>query len=173
MLYHLVPAPLTGPDLMPLNRLRERHPDVYAKHARKYAGRGDLPEDPVPGLDCKWGDVLFLTAVEPATIRELHEEAGLELPPLRWFEIDPTALETDLLQIYWYRYTERHRKFDTDNWVAFEPCLTPLLRLVPEATREHYRGAAQSGRRPFAFFRIPHVLFKGSLELAKLRVIDG
>lgn len=116
---------------------------------------------------------MFLTAVPPGVIRELHEEAGPEVPPLRWFEIDPAKLDPKRLRIYWYRYEERARKLEAENWSAFDRRFLPDLRMQPEATREHYRNAKRAGRRPFAFFRTPHVLYRGSLEIARLRIVEG
>jgi hypothetical protein len=173
MLYHLVPHRIAGPRLLPLNCLREPFPELYDVHLRKYAGRGDLLLEQVPGLECLWNDVLFMTAVPPLQIRELHEEAGIALPPLRWFEIDPAELEPGRLQVYWYRHDGRDRKYEPDNWEPFRMELLTQLRSVPRATREHYVDAARAGRRPLVFFRIPHVLYHGSLDIDRLLVIEG
>lgn len=173
MLYHLVPQRVVGSRLLPLNQLRESHPELYEAYARKYQGREHLLTQPVPDLECLWSDVLFLTAVPPDAIRELHEEVGIEVPPLRWFEVDWRVLEASKLYVSWYLHSDPDSKGDPANWEPFQESLLPRLREVPAATRDHYSGAARSGRRPFAFFRIPHVLYKGGLELEEVRVIDG
>ena len=69
MLYHLVPQRVVGSRLLPLNQLRESHPALYEAYARKYQGHEHLLKQPVPGLECLWSDVLFLTAVPPDVIR--------------------------------------------------------------------------------------------------------
>lgn len=173
MLYHLAPRRIVGSRLLPLNRLREPHPALYEAYARKYQGREHLLQQPVPGLGCLWSDVLFLTAVPPGVIRELHEEVGIEVPPLRWFEVDPRALEVSRLHVYWYLHNDPDLKADPANWEPFRESLLPRLREVPAATRDHYAEAARSGRRPFAFYRVPHVLYRGELELEGVRVVDG
>lgn len=173
MLYHLVPRRVVGSRLLPLNRLRESHPALYEAYARKYKGREHLLEQPVSGLECLWSDVLFLTAVPPNVIRELHEEAGFEVPPLRWFEVDPRALDASRLYVYWYLHSDPDLKEDPANWEPFRESLLPRLREVPEATRDQYAEAVHSGQRPFAFYRVPHVLYKGVLDLEGVRVIEG
>lgn len=173
MLYHLVPRRLVGSQLLPLNLLRESHPELYEDYVRKYEGRERLLARPVPGLDCLWSDVLFLTALPPGVVRGLHEEAGFDVPPLRWFEVDPAELEPSRLHVYWYLHTDRALEMDPANWEPFRQDLLPRLREVPPATREHYAEAARSGRRPFAYYRVPHVLYRGGLALASLRVVDG
>lgn len=173
MLYHLVPRKIVGPRLLPLNRLRAKSPELYDAYVRKYAGRQELLAERIPNLDCLWNDVLFMTAVTPLQIRELHEEAGFTLPELHWFEIDPAELEISWLQVYWYRNAGHGQKYEAGNWERFHPDLMTQLRSVPKVTREHYAEAALAGRKPLAFFRIPHVLYRGSLEIDRLRVIEG
>ena len=127
----------------------------------------------MPGLECLWNEVLFFTALPPNKVREVHELVGLELPALRWFEIDPEQLDTGRLQVYWYRYADRQRKFEKDNWSPYSKEMLSALRRVPEDTIAHYRGAAQAGRKPVAFFRTPHVLYNGNLEVSGLRTISS
>lgn len=173
MLYHLVPRRLVGSRLLPLGRLRDLHPELYVEYVRKYEGREYLLERRVPGLGCLWSDVLFFTAVPPSLIRTLHEEAGFTPPPLRWFEVDMATLEESSLYVYWYLHHERERVFEPDNWEPFKASLLPRIRDVPQATRDHYLEAASSGRAPFAFFRIPHVLYRGDIDVRALHVVEA
>lgn len=173
MLYHLVPKELVGSVLLPLSQIRTEHRQLYERYVRKYEGREDLMDDEIPGLDCRWQDVVFLTALTPSTIRELHEEAGFEFPELRWFQIDPATLETNRLAIYWYRYSQREQKYAPENWQEFSSELLPELQKIPDATRQHYSDAASNGRRPFAFFRTPHILYKGALDVTGCPVVQG
>jgi hypothetical protein len=38
-LYHLPATPACGDAILPLRQMRTRYPDLYERHARKYAGR--------------------------------------------------------------------------------------------------------------------------------------
>ena len=173
MLYHLAPKQLIGSALLPLSQLRTRNRQLYERCVRKYEGREDLLDDEIPGLDCRWQDVVFLTALKPGTIRELHEEAGVKVPELSWFQIDPATLEPIRLAIYWYRHSQREQKYVPENWQEFNADLLPELQHVPDATRKHYADAASNGRRPFAFFRTPHILHKGALDVTGCAVVQG
>jgi len=42
-LYHRVDPELKGTTLYPLNQLKNIYPDVYERHVKKYAGRGQWP----------------------------------------------------------------------------------------------------------------------------------
>lgn len=42
-LYHVPPADFRGDAVLPLEQLRSRYPDLYERHARKYASRPDAP----------------------------------------------------------------------------------------------------------------------------------
>lgn len=173
MLYHLAPKELVGTALLPLSQLQSDHREFYERYARKYEGREELLDDQVPGLDCRWQDVVFLTALTPDTIRRLHEAAGFELPELRWFQIDPETLELSRLVIYWYRHSQRERKYVPGNWQEFSVELLPELHKVPDATHQHYADASKARTRPFAFFRTPHILHKGALDVTDCVIVQG
>ena len=56
--YHIRSADFRGTTLYPLNRLRDRYPDVYEAQRAKYRGREWLLEARVPLLDVLWNDVI-------------------------------------------------------------------------------------------------------------------
>lgn len=173
MLYHLAPQELVGSSLLPLSQLRSERRQLYERHARKYEGRTNLLDDQVPGLDCRWQDVVFLTAVKPGTIRRLHEAAGFELPELRWIQIDSTELAVSKIVIYWYRHSQRELKYVAENWQGFRVELLAELQQIPDATHQHYADAAKTRTRPFAFFRTPHILHKGALDVTDCVIVQG
>lgn len=173
MLYHLAPKELVGSSLLPLSQLRSEQAQLYERYARKYEGREYLLDDQVPGLGCRWQDVVFLTALTPGTIRRLHETAGFELPELRWIQIEPATLESSRLVIYWYRHSQRELKYAPENWDGFRVQLLPELQVVPDATVRHYADAAKGSTRPFAFFRTPHILHIGALDITGCAVVQG
>lgn len=56
---------------------------------------------------------------------------------------------------------------------AFSSDLLPSIADVPNATRHHYERCAQQDMTPFTFAFVPHILFRGTLEIKALRVIEG
>ena len=55
-----------GDELLPLSLLAERHPDLYARHIAKYAGREHRLRERVIPLDCHWADAVFFSPVDSA-----------------------------------------------------------------------------------------------------------
>jgi len=64
-LYHLVPENMIGKILYPLNRLKSISPKSYKEQVKKYNKREHVLEKTILSLNCKWKDVIHLTAVIP------------------------------------------------------------------------------------------------------------
>ena len=92
-LYHRAVRDMRGDELLPLNRLRDVHPDIYEREAEKYAGREQLRREKVLALDCQWGDVLFFSPVHPAQLLDTVREGGREVPPVRFWALNAAKLE--------------------------------------------------------------------------------
>ena len=167
MLYHLAPSDLCGERLHPLNDLRHLHPDIYAAEVRKYSGREHVLERRIPLLgDCQWVDVIFLTPVSPTQQRELYRQA--ELPPapsFRSFVIDVDVLDPSRLAAMVWR---------NEGW-KFVPFDAGLLVVEPEQllpALEYYRNCREEGTRPLRFQRLPHILYRGSIDVSTAPFAD-
>ena len=75
LLHTAVTAP-RGDELLPLSLLAERHPDLYARHIAKYAGREHRLRERVIPLDCHWADVVFFSPVDSAVLFDAVGSAG-------------------------------------------------------------------------------------------------
>lgn len=73
-----------GTHLLPLNDLRNAHPDVYDRERPKWEGRESVPEWEVPHLDVPWGDTVNLATLDPA--RLVQARRRLEVPFSRLLE---------------------------------------------------------------------------------------
>ena len=66
-LYHRVPDNIQGTIIYPGNMLVQQDPEmVYV--LEKYANRQNLVQSIIPGLDCLWNDVIFLSATHPEKV---------------------------------------------------------------------------------------------------------
>lgn len=174
--YHRVPPDLRGTTLYPLNQLEGRFPDLYSRLQENYASRRDIAALRIPPLgNCLWNDVLHLCPVHPARIKDALADAGHELPEpwRRFYQIDARLLEAasaviyPLLTVFWsgrFDIEEASRQiaqeclpFDTDRLSEFVD--------VPEAARSYYASVSPGGPPPILFLHIPHVLYKGQLDL--------
>lgn len=70
-LFHLIPIDVRGDQLLPLNKLRSAHPDLYERHAAKHH-----IDEPIPPLNCTWGDVVFLSPVDSTELFDALAQAG-------------------------------------------------------------------------------------------------
>lgn len=173
--YHLVPANLAGSVLYPLNRLKEIFPEVAAAHVKKYEGREGLLNTRIPLLDSLWNDVLHLSPVHPAKITAAMREAGHLFRPRKWYGIDATLLSASDTVIWEYPQRERARGDFTvgeDEVLPFASSLLDNYSEVGEGTRRYY-ASNQPGQPFLRFVGITHILYKGCIDVADIRVIEG
>lgn len=67
-LYHILPQDMVGNHLVPLNHIKEIHPQIYEKELAKYddhPGRQKLPKTNIPKLNCLWNDVVQFCPIHP------------------------------------------------------------------------------------------------------------
>ncbi len=173
--YHRVVKDFRGTTLYPLNRLKEIYPDAYAEHVKKYAGRERLLESPIPPLHCLWNDVLHFTAVHPKTLSKNLEGAGFDTSTMElsrtWFQIPVSLFEPENTTTCLYRrdagIVPRLRDFQ-----PFDPGRMEEYRKVPPETLAYYKEKFDAGERPLLFHLVPHILYKGNLDIRNLDTVD-
>ena len=172
MLYHFVPKPLRGTTLYPLNQLKAIYPDLYEQHARKYEWRKEVMELRIPGLNCLWNDVLHLSPVHPAQVKAALQEVGFNVPTLRAFAIDEQELNTSLAVLYKYLYAGQEETEAPDNFEPFDPLTLSNHQQLPEKTKRYYAETLAEGKRPLLFVGIPHVLYRGALDVSRADILE-
>lgn len=166
-LYHMVPNNMHGESLIPLNQLRGSYPKVYKSEVRKYRGREALLEVRIPTLDCLWNDVVFLTAVHPDTVREAFRKAKVLIGGIKWFEIDPFKLDKERTTVYLYNDSAERE------YVDFDPSDLNRYSQVSDETIQYYiRTFHGEGKNPFLFYKTPHILHKGQIDVKESRIIE-
>lgn len=174
-MYHRVPEHLRGTTLYPLNQLRRVFPDLAAGYARKYVGREALCERHIPRLGCRWTDVLMLSPVHPSTMRAALSGAGFPRFPAQWFAVDVALLDPAATVIYVPpEQPPPNFAIWEDDVLPFDSALLDAYREVTERQRHHYAQAKAAGNpRPLLFSGTPHVLYRGTLALEQLYIIDS
>jgi hypothetical protein len=163
---------MVGTVLYPLNELEDVDPETWRQEREKYAGREQVLEKRVPSLNCLWNDVLHLSAVHPADIIAALGDVGLEPLRRRFFEIDPFDLDADRTVVFVNRRASATDALDGSQWMPFQSAALTELSTFNEASRRYYRECAQGGRRPLLWGYLPHVLYRGSLDIRTLRIIE-
>lgn len=72
-----------GDELLPLNLLATRFPDVHDREIRKWDGRESVVDFVVPHLGVTWGDTVNLAALDPARLVEARRRLGVPFSGLQ------------------------------------------------------------------------------------------
>jgi len=168
--YHRVPGNLVGGALYPLNHLARVHPEAAELHRAKYAGREAVTQARIPPLECLWNDVLMFSPIHPALLLEALRDSGRIVPTQRWYEVDASLLEPERTTLF-AGPLERTDTFSSDDYLDFTPENLQAHCTASERTLERLRQALP-GARVMMFADVPHVFYRGTLEVAKLRELE-
>ncbi len=172
-LYHSVPRDLHGNVLYPLNTIKEKYPTIYEQEVSKYAGRERLKEMRIPILNCLWNDVLFLSAVNPKEIKQALIDAGLSPDfTMKYYQIDSYLIKPKDAIIYLDKYTYDKDKMNEENFSLYEADNIKDFSIMPQETKDYYKEAIGKRERPFSYHRIPHILYKGTLDITNQSIIS-
>lgn len=172
MLYHRAARDVRGDTLYPLNELRERHPEVYAREAAKYVGREALRRERVAPLDCEWGDVLFFSPVPPGPLLEAVRAGGRAAPPIRFWTVSAAQLDPARACIHFARpwpdgvYTPP----TAQDYAPWTPEVLAQVCAPPPATLTRL-GQLAPDAPLILWLDVPHVLYRGTLALDTLREV--
>lgn len=171
--YHRVPEALSGKYLCPLNELRSLLPEVYAREVQKYEGREGVLSQRVSNLNCLWNDVLHFSPLHPRLVGEALVRAGFSHQPRKWFAVDPVRHGFTKSNSSLYLHLPHAASEQAEDFVDFLPAQLAQFQALPEATVQYYLECKSKGVRPLLFAWVPHVLFRGRLEIAALETIEA
>lgn len=172
-IYHLVPKDMQGEVLYPLNTLKHTHPKVYEKEVGKYVGREQLMQQKIPILDCLWNDVLHFSAVHPTKVKKALLEAGGTIPfNIEYFEIDPHLLDPENTIVYMDKHNNLIDKFKVGNFAKYNPDNITQYSELPQETKDYYKEMISQDKKPLLYHKVPHILYKGSLDTSKIKKIS-
>ena len=161
---------MQGEILYPGNQLKDAYPEQYERSVARYQGRETVREQHVPMLGCLWNDVLYFSPVHPEQVRDALAELGKEFSA-EYFVIDPESIPSEDAVIYMFKYGERERKYDPDNWEPYNPARIDGLSSLPDQTKVYFKRALDEGIRPLLWIRVPHIMYKGTLDTSGLERI--
>ena len=170
-IYHEIPENMCGSVLYPLNILKEKYPEIYNEHVKKYEGREELMNLIIPKLNCLWNDVIHLSAIHPQVIKDaLREAGGRKNYTVRCYQIDPQLLDPEKTIVYLYS-TPVVEIFD-NQVMEFKPDEISKYSSVPPAAMQYYKETYATQKGPFPFHLTPHILYKGSIDTTDLPIIE-
>jgi hypothetical protein len=138
---------------------------------KKYAGREYLTRQRIPILDCLWNDVLHLSPVSPLKIKQALIEAGSDPHfTISCYRIDPTIIE--VRNVIVYTYDNESGEMEEKDFITYNPSEIAKFSLMPPATIDYYRRMIGKGKWPLVYHRIPHILFRGTLNVTDLQIVS-
>lgn len=166
-LYHLVPKNLEGNILYPLNILKEKMPHIYESHFGKYVGREHITQRTIPRLNCLWNDVLHFSAVPPVEVKKALADAGYDKEfTATYYEIDPKVLSPQDTIVYIYSHGGTTDEPREEDFVPYNPERIGDISVLPQAAKDYYKQTVSSGKKPLFYHLVPHILYKGSLDVS-------
>lgn len=169
-LYHQVPKNIKGKILYPLNALKNLDPELYTEHVKKYEGRMEVTQQTIPTLNCLWNDVLHLSAIHPLDLKEsLVDAGGNKEMQKTCYQIDP--YELDIEKTIVYLYSGDFGKLSSKDYIQFAPNDIEKYSTITKETKQYYQQEYAKGNKPLMFHMIPHILYKGTLNIEGAAII--
>ena len=174
-LYHRVPADLKGHILYPLNQLKSIYPSLYVTQAASYQGREAVMQARLPILDCLWNDVIHFSPVHPSKVQQALADAGFARKQRRYYEVEPLEKgfnATNAVIFLHQRVNLEKFRLEEADFRVFNLAGLSSLGEIPEATEAYYREMFEQGKNPLTYLYVPHILYKGRLDIRGVKVIE-
>ncbi len=167
-MYHHVPDDQIGDVIYPLNQLKEKFPDIYEKQFAKYDNIQEKDVE-IPGFGY-WNDCVNLMPVSPGLVKKELEKYGHDTNwQWRFYKIDPEKLDGSklILMVMNENNGTLERTFIPFSKEAFNKYCH-----IGEATRTCFQKAKENNEQPNTFTRVPHVLYKNSINTKNLEIVE-
>lgn len=90
---------------------------------------------------------------------------------MKCFKVDPNLIKPENAIVYLYSHSEYKDKLNEENFIPFNPDDVAKYSSMPQASKDYYRETISLGKRPLLFHRIPHILYKGKLDISGLEIV--
>ena len=158
---------MQGTILYPLSMLRTTGPQIYNEAISKYNDRTWVLEQKISPLNCLWNDAIHLIAVHPSEIKGALLKAGKDML-FEFYEIDPHLLNPTLTTVYLYN----RPKGEPKEFIPFDPDALEQYSKFPDQTKEYYSKMISAGKDPLLFHLVPHILYKGSIDISTVKILN-
>lgn len=174
-IYHMLPEPFIGTELIPLNQM-DKESVLYKGHARKYVGRENLTEQSIPILDCLWNDVVQFSALDPQIIVDKLKLIQPDFKIFRksYFKIPVKDVEDIYDGVIFNRRSSGNKTYE-----IFEDEVEILssknyreLSVVPNETINFWNNAVNEKKPVLWFPYITHIFLKGRIETRDFEIFS-
>ena len=167
--YHGVPEKMIGNNLVPLNNMQNIDDTLRNSYLKKYKGREDILERKIPLLDCLWNDVVQFLPFHPQKIFELQRRLGFLkiIPSYRFYKINLSLLERERTVVYFK--SSPGEDSAVVKWLGVVDF--DAIQQIPTATVDYYRSVRKTNELPFNYQFVPHILYKGEVNISSAEII--
>lgn len=120
-----------------------------------------------PLLKLLRNDVLHLTHVHP---KEIKEELGAS-KTFQAFVIDTHQLEPYNTVVYLCQ--QKGKELSENDFRPYDPSEIDKYSDLPKETKGYYKRMKEADKRPLMFVRVPHILYRGSIDTSDLEVVKA
>lgn len=167
--YHAVPEKMEGTALLPLSSITKQNSKLGNTYKEKYKGRKEVANQRIPQLDCTWSDVIQMIPLDPSKVFAAQQEMGIDTPalPKKYYKIPIRSLDPNQTIIFFKEAPgEKYIRYESLSEVDLAD-----IQEVPSSTLVYYKMCAISRQIPFNFQFIPHVCYKGEIDVSTLEVV--
>lgn len=166
--YHKVPREMIGNNLYALNSLKSVSPILYESAIKKYKNRIDILNKKVTPLNCLWSDVIHLSPIDPKIIKKAMIDSGIQINiQLPYYKISTLKLDPSLTTLYFPSLENRQEEFfatyPSEQFSNFE---------LPNETVSYYARCIDMGVEPLMYYGLPHIFYKGDIDINGVEVIN-
>jgi hypothetical protein len=174
---------MRGTTLYPLNGLRDRFPDVYARERVKYEGREQVLDFQVPHLGVAWTDTVNLAALDPRLLVAARRRLGVPFSRLlqRRLACIPVELIGDTPAVvydsasHWVNSSPGQDvplAPPDSEFAPFDAATYEELAEVPPRHLDYLAEQLERGQPALGFVFVRHVLVAGPLDLSAVELVD-
>ncbi len=176
-IYHFKRKNMSGNELIPLNRQKEKWPEMHKEHVKKYEGREKLLEKKIPILNCLWNDVLHFSPINPQLILDVYHKENL-VPDIRKDEVFevykiPVGMLSEEKTVCFqsFNYDFDHYSPELDKYWKFSLSEFEELQEVPKEQIQIWHQDKKAGRVLFWYSHIMHVLSQTTLDISDCEIL--
>lgn len=87
-----------------------------------------------------------------------------------YFEIDASLLDRNKSVVYLNLKKEDKNDLREEDFVPFDPSEVERWAYIPKDTIDYYHRKQSEGKEPTIFLFIPHILYKGNIDVGGLEL---
>ncbi len=125
----------------------------------------------IPTLECLWNDVLHFSAINPRELKQSLIEAGMSPREWKFYQLDPILLDPKQTTIYLYQERDNDRKMNHSNFSEYNLEALDEYSVLSQATKDYHKESFAKNKRPLLYVLVPHILYRGSIDVSDLPVI--